>query len=202
MIYDGYIQRDTSYSKEDWLWYLYNKLGCKNLALSHTFEKDGELCWSRKVKYETLLHLDFKEHIFKDIYFTREMFIYKATHRTILDIEIMLDVDDSKRPLLDVEGESDYWFSSIHQKTISIVNELRRKGQGFVCYHTGNKGYHISFILPWLRQYRKHDREVIKEQILWYYGGDLLKKSEKVTIALENELHRKTGKPKKVKYRW
>ena len=177
--------RNISYSKEDWLWYLFNKLGYSELAVCNNYTgTDGEMYFSKWITYNELLYLgpSYKKNII----------IKRATHRTILDIEIMFDIDDLIMPI----GNSKFKFASIELKSKFIFQKLKELGKQPVVYFTGNKSYHISIIIPELRRLSNYQRSNYKEKILKKFGGDLMKKSNRCMISMEDELHYRSGKPK------
>lgn len=178
-------------TKEDFLYMLYNDMGATDLAVSYNYVKDNSLRFSKWVRYNTLMHLDFKDRVPGLPYFmTKQRFISKVTHRTVLDIELMIDVDDNL-----------YHFGlrtmpNIFNKSVSIYDRLRDGGFQPVMYWTQNKSFHISVIIPELRGLSKYYKEQFKEQVLDYYGGDMMKKSSRCMIAMENSIHYKSGKIK------
>jgi len=196
------------YSKEDYFYYIYNNLGCKDFSLQCSFtDPNGEVFFSKRLRYDELMKYDQDEYI-PHVKMKRKDFVLKATHRTILDIEIMFDIDD----LWDLKTFFEYdiydgidqrvcynkvpEFESIKAKSKWIYDEL--KALGFdVCVHwTQNKSYHINVLVPTLRRYPKAYRRYIKRQILWRYGADMQKDVDTQLIAIEGCPHYRSNKEK------
>lgn len=177
-------------NKEDVFFHYYNDLGVTNLAMCYTFKnKEGEIGFSKWLTYHHLMHYDFDEVVLsKPFDITKKQFIDKVTHRTILDIEIVLDIDDKK-----LNG---FEFDSIKEKTKWICAELNKLNKKFKCFSTGSKGYHIHMFYKGLRHKSVRLRSNIKEDIISHYGGDLMKKGERCMIAMPNVKHWKSGKVK------
>lgn len=93
--------------------------------------------------------------------------------RTILPCEIVLDLEDK-------EG------------IINILNKLERFKFCFDCYDTGSRGYHIHLF------FGADVTEKEKERFIEIFGADMMKKSNRNVIALENYPHWKTGKIKSI----
>lgn len=181
------IIRDMTLSKEDFLFWLYNKFGC-DYSLAYNFKlPDGTLGWSKHYLYSRLMEFSQDDYI-PELKMTRYQFVKRASHRTILDIEIILDIDDDTTTRRN--------FFSIKDKAHSIINELESIELDYACYFTGNKSYHISIILPDLRDMYSEDRRKYKNAIIKFFGCDSLKSGNNVMIALEGELHYKSGKIK------
>lgn len=177
-------------SKENFLDMLYNDFGFSELAISYNYVKDGETCFSKWVKYSTLMHLDWDDAVPNQPFLiTKQQFINKASHRSILDVELLFDIDDTK-------WKEGYTFMSIESKAIGIYNQLKDKGVNPIAYHSGGKGYHISVVLPQLKGLCDYERREIKSSILKFYKSDLQKACSRVMISMELEPHRKSGKIK------
>ena len=131
----------------------------------------------------TKLEETLKEYI-KELRCTREEFIKKATHRSVLDIELLIDIDEA--------GE----FASIKEKAQNIVKKLDHNNVIHTIYFSGSKSYHISILMPELREQDPYKRSEIKRDILSSLGADTQKASNRNMIALEGESHWKTGKQK------
>ncbi|KKL72046.1 hypothetical protein LCGC14_2088840, partial [marine sediment metagenome] len=105
-------------------------------------------------------------------------------HRTVLDIEILIDIDDKGK------------HKSIENKAKSICRKLRKENIVFSCCFTGSKSYHISILFPELRKHDNSNVQEFKGVFLKKIGGDLQKSSKNSMIALEGEPHYKSGKLK------
>lgn len=184
-------KRLTHESQEDWLWYLTNKLGQEDLWLCQNYIRDGELMFSKWITYQTLQFYDEHEIVLEQLPFVTKpkKFIEHATHRRILDIEILLDIDDIYHPR--------FIFDSIKTKAKVICMQLKEQGIPYITYWTGSKSYHISYYDLRLRDLPERQRTVEKIKILESYGADLMKATPKCMIALEGAKHYKSGKPKK-----
>ena len=189
----------------DWLFYIYNDLGCVDLAVSGNIKIGDDVYFTRRFRYDALMSLYPKQVVYTSEYicnmhtkesvrmhrpFTRDEFINKVTHRTVLDIEIVIDIDDKKHNVFE--------FDTVKHKSEHFMRLLANDNP--VLYHTGSRGYHIS-VLKWkMRQMSYSQRKRFREAYLksnWLYA-DLQLKSEIVTIALEGAVHYKSG-AKKVK---
>lgn len=196
--------RHPEETNEDFLFHIYNDIGCRDLKIvaNQYIERIGpdnkpftETVWSRRYSFGELL--DVRPSLWlKGTYllsekrpFTRNEFIALATHRTILDIEVMLDIDDKDHPTID--------FSNIDEKALFIALDLRKKGYDISVYHTGNRSYHISYLDKSLRDMTFSQRKAHRERILKHYGADLALTTERKTISLEGARHYKSGKKKK-----
>lgn len=197
------IMRQPEETNEDFLFHLYNDLGCRGLEISANqfidrVDENGnhytDVVWSTKYSFGELLDLSPSRWLKGTFFiarrrpFTRSEFIRYATHRTILDIEILFDIDDVWYPTID--------FSSIDEKSLFIAKDLREKGHDCSVYFTGNKSYHISYLDTRLRSMTHSDRKRYREEVLFYYGADLGLSSELRTISLEGARHYKSGKRK------
>lgn len=181
--------RDTNYSKESYIWTLSNKLGC-NIELANNYlDKQGNKMFSKWISYLKLCEYEQDEYI-PLAYCTRKEFIKKATHRSVLDIEILIDIDEKDN------------YNSIKEKTKAICKQLKGNNIEYVISFSGSKSYHISILLPELRDYSEHQQVEIKKTILKSFGGDLAKASLRNMIALEGEPHWKTGIIKKEVLLW
>ena len=176
------ISRDMSLSKESWFYYLSNKLGF-NLELCYNYYKENEIRFSKWISYSWLQQFEYDEYIHK-IRCTKRQFIDKATHRSIGDIEILLDIDEP--------GEC----YSIMEKALNIILKLKDKKISYSIYFSGNKSYHISMLFFQLRNFSPTARTKLKRSIISQLGADIQKASARTMIAIEGEAHRKTGKLK------
>lgn len=173
------LNRSKFDSKDEFFWHILNDLGCSDFALAYSFKrKDGSIGFSKWVTYMSLLHLDFKDRV-PGTFDTRQQFIQKASHRTILDIEILIDIDG--------EGQ----FKTIKNKARAICRKLTKFGFEYTCCSTGSKGYHISLLFPTLRG--DPDAQIFRSSFLSWIGADVQKASSRAMIALEGEPHWKSG---------
>lgn len=104
-------------------------------------------------------------------------------HRTILDVEVVIDIDENVRFLEEL-------------KLDSIIKKIDADGLSYTVWNTGSRGHHIHMIFPELRDYPDSARKLIKERIISRYNGELMKASQRCMIAVEYQNHFKTGKPK------
>lgn len=179
------LDRSKFENKNDFLWYILNNLGCNDLALCYSYRaKDGSLRFSKWYKYMALLHLDFNDNV-PATNDTREGFIRKVSHRTILDIEVCIDLDEKGK------------YKSIRNKAKSIARKLKKAGIKYKSYFSGSRSYHFSILFPKLRDANPEARKEFKSHFLSWIGADAQKASERSMIALEGEPHYKSGKNKK-----
>ena len=173
-------------TREEFLYYIYNNLGF-DVEICYTYKKkDGSIGFSKWVKYSLLMHYEDNEWI-DELRCTKKQFIDKATHRSILDIEFLLDIDEA--------GD----FKDIKTHTRYIIKRLNYLGiKDFITYFTGSKSYHISIMVAQFRHLEYHKIEDIKDSILSFLGADLQKKAKRCMISLEGARHYKSGKKKEV----
>jgi hypothetical protein len=150
------------------------------------------MMFSKWIRYEDLMHLGQKELVPGTMQYKRN-FMRDATHRSVLDIELMLDIDDKVNP-----EDPERPFASIWKKAIHVYNEIRRRNQLIkpVMSFTGSKSYHLSIIMPQLRDCKAQQRNRLKSALLGLYGADLQKKADRCMISMEGEMHYKSGKKK------
>lgn len=102
-----------------------------------------------------------------------DRFLEKANNRTILPIEIVIDVEDMER------------LNEASMKVKSLFSF-------YAIYKTGSRGFHVHLFF---------DREVPKEEklkIIKMFEADGQKATERTMIALENCPHWKTNNPKEL----
>lgn len=179
------ISRNLNFSKQEYLMgFLVNKLGCKELEITYNYKlKDGTKMFSKWKKITDLWELESNDLV-PGTKQTRDEFIKKATHRSVLDIEIMIDIDE--------EGK----YNSIREKAKAIIKKFKENRIVYTNYFSGSKSYHLSIIIPELRELSIIQRTEIKRKFLSSIGADIQKASNRNMIALEGELHWKTGKQK------
>lgn len=158
-------------SKKEFLDYLYYDIGKQacNFELAILFPTGAKSRWIPYLEAQTDAD-----------------FLTKANSRTILTIEIVLDLD----PLKNGTPEE------IKQRYEQVLQKLDEDGLHYLPYLTGSRGYHVHLIFPELANMDAPQRKKIKEFIINKYGGDSMKKSERTMIALEYAPHWKTGNPK------
>lgn len=180
------LRRPTEWDTNTFLYHIYNDLGVRGLRIAHNYtDDDGKLRFSKWIDYNTLMHLEPNERV-EGTYDTRKEFIEKATHRTILDIEVMLDIDEP------APG-----FKTIKETSAAVCAFLKRHGFTFVVHWTGSKSYHISFLVPEFRQKDHRHVHKLKSWILSEsLGADGMKASDNQMIAIEGEPHYRSGNPK------
>lgn len=169
--------------------YLDNLMMCfqdKDMSVCYNYYKEGVKMFSKWINYWNLMHMDESE-ILSDmpIPITKKQFIDRVTHRSVLDVELMIDIDD------DILFRGSYWehkFHSIPMKAFYIMRHLDELGVRYSCYWTQSKSFHISVIVGWFRELSYNDRVLVKEQLLGLYGGDLQEKGKSM-IAIEGEMH-------------
>ena len=108
-------------------------------------------------------------------------FLSKATHRTCLKCEIVLDMDED--------------ISLLRLNRICDSLEKKYNFQ-YKAYSTGSKGYHIHILVPEMIHETYDKRKKMRLSLIGKTTGwdmDGLKISEKSMIAIENIPHWKTG---------
>lgn len=173
-------------SKELWLYYFFNDCGFSDLRVAASKKSKNGLMFTKWLNFGDLMHLESndKVKITSRTEVSKRWFLEKISHRTIGDIEVVLDIDEP--------GE----FSSIKAKAIEVMEKLQQNLVFPRVYFTGSKSYHIHFFVPELREYHKSFVKEWQKKVLNSLGGDMLKVSGNM-IALEGALHYKSGRPKK-----
>lgn len=180
------VWRNPEMSKEDFMFYLFTKLGDENVAFAYNYKEGEDMLFSKWIEYKTIMETP-HGCIVPRTRVTREEFVRLISHRTVLDIELMFDIDDVKL--------RDYEFPTIKDKARWILDELRSAGCNPTVYFTGNKSYHLSLIKTDFRIMHPFERLDRKRKILEAYGCDT-QKAGRAMIAMENCLHYKSGKEK------
>jgi len=186
MHYEGInkICRHKNQSNTELFWFITNKLGY-DVELCHNYiTKEGNKSFSKWKSFMWLLHYEPNEYI-QELYMTRQEFVDKATHRSVLDIEVMIDIDELG------------FCKSIKDNAKKICEDLDKKGITYTCCFSGSKSYHISILIHELRDLNSFSRELYKRKIIGsYFNSDIIKASKRNMIALEGVPHWKTGKIK------
>ncbi len=170
-------------TKISFLYSLHQKYGC-NPDLAYNFTTQQGKIFSKWISFLYVLEHHPDEYI-PEVKCTRKQFLNKASHRTVMDIEILLDIDEAQP------------YPSIEEKATAICQSLQEKKIKYRAYFSGSKSYHISILLPQLRLLPQHMMCEYKKKILYQFGADLQKASRRTMIALEGVRHWKTGKPKR-----
>jgi len=117
-------------------------------------------------------------------------FLNKVTDRSVLESEIILDVDPLKNETAD----------QIRERFHKICDKLEKLGiRQYKGFFSGSKGYHIHFFDYDLIFYTEYERREIRERIIRKFKCDEMKKSEKSMISLEYNPNMKTGNLKELK---
>jgi hypothetical protein len=125
------------------------------------------------------------------MFWSKKRFVENAYHRTLLDCEVMLDIDDTKFK----KGKLEFHFKTIKAKSEHIFKELKKKGYHPVMYWTQNKSHHIGFVLSELLDCSEYRRKLAREKIIDEYCCDTMLASNH-TIAIEGSKHYRSGKEK------
>lgn len=176
------IKRYEGQSNNEFFWFLTNKLGF-NVEICHNYFVNGTKMFTKWKNFLSLLELEPDEYN-KELHMTRQQFIERATHRSVLDIEVMIDIDEKG------------YFNSIKEASENICERLKKANISFTCCFSGSKSYHISMLFRDLRDLDHYSRAEKKQKILNFLGADLQKASSRNMIALEGVAHWKTGKTK------
>lgn len=159
----------------EWLYYLQNNLGNNDLEIQCSWLKDKDIIWSKRRKVLDVLYSDNEYN---------RKFVENATHRSILDIEIVLDIDEPHPN-----------FKTIKEYAMFLCDELKNyEDIKYFVYFTGSKSYHIHIFAYQLKEL--NNRDDIKKLILRRLKVDLLKVGRNM-IAIEGQPHYKSGKIKK-----
>lgn len=173
-------KRNNNFSKTEFLWKLGNKFGY-DIEVCHSWtDNKGNKFFSKWKSLLWLMQFEHDEYI-KELGMTRKEFIEKASHRTVLDMELLLDFDE--------RGS----FDSIKQRAKNICENLKNQKIEYTIYFSGSKSYHISILFPFLKKFNKYKLTIKKKTFIEWLGGDGLKASSRNMIALEGEPHWKTG---------
>lgn len=113
--------------------------------------------------------------------------IAKATHRTILKNEIVLDFDPEKN-----QTKKDLII-----KVKSVCKDLKKKKIEYHCFDTGSRGFHIHIFIDDMLTMKVEERKDYRRNIIKFFGAELQKSSDSSPIALEGVTHWKSGKVKK-----
>lgn len=154
------------------------------------------MCWSKWIRYDTLMELDLEQHVPGTIDSKRE-FLEKASHRTIHPCEIVYDIDEKDLYYVIEEGISIFEYKvfpdiKAHSK---YVNDHLICGDR-ITWWTGNKSYHIHTFDQKLFGMRKRQRLDFKRRLLLFAGADIQKASDNTMIAIEGEPHYRSGRLK------
>jgi len=185
------MRNPTYETPQQFLWTCYNDLGYSDLKTCYNYhDATGELRWSHWYCYAKLLEYEDNEWI-KEYNSKKEYIMQKLTHRNILDIEIIFDIDE-------LEISQLVFHNNIKQKSDWVFNKLKQVGYSPEMWFTGNKSYHIKILIPELRKYGAYSRTLFKRKMLEWYGADTQKGGNNCMIALEGAKHYRSGKPKEL----
>lgn len=162
-------------------YHIYNALGCTDLTIAYA---EGDK-WTKWYSYEWLMSQNQDTRIIPCLskgFVTVKDFYELANNRTILDIEIVIDLDTQEQL----------------KKYDNIMGIIRKSKVWYASYKTGGKGIHIHILKKELREMSHDERVDYKEGILNILDGEVIKANSRVMIALESSLHRKTGKKKEL----
>ena len=115
-----------SLTKREFLDHIFNDLGFTDLKLAYSHKKaNGEVYWTKHVSYDELMHYPDGAMIEK-VRMTKKEFLDKCNHRSILDIELLFDIDD---PYIKEDGKVTWVYNSVFDKAYSIYNSLKELGK-------------------------------------------------------------------------
>jgi hypothetical protein len=178
------LQPKLCESKDEYFFFLYNKLGCTDLKLAYArIDSLGVPHWTKHIPYGTLMSLESDAQVV-GTGMTKAKFLDCCNQRTVLDIEILIDIDKGR-------GK---W--GIEQTAKFLVRRLRDRGIEHTVWFTGSKSYHISVLIPKLREWTEEQQRAAKEMFLRSLEVDTQKVSTGSMIALEECKHYKSGKVK------
>lgn len=110
----------------------------------------------------------------------------RVNQRSISTVEIVLDIDPDL-------GEPAHHF---RRRVLQAIRQARQDFRFLGAYTTGSRGVHIHLLEPRLLHLDKRRRELVKAEILRFYGADPAKKAERCLILVEGCANPKTGRPK------
>lgn len=160
-------------TKNEFLGNLYYKIGKQftNFRLFYNFiDSEGNKKFSKWVYYLDATDED----------------IEKASHRTLLSNEIVLDFDP----------EPNETFEDLTRKVKRVCYDLKKKKVVYDCYFTGSRGYHIHIFVKDMLLMDREERRDFRINLIKFFGAELQKNSEGTAIAIEGVPHWKTGKIK------
>jgi hypothetical protein len=161
--------------KKEYLDFLYYKIGKQSDDFQLQIQKKDGM-FSKRKKYS---EIGFEDD---------EWWLDKVNARTILKNEVVLDFD---RP----EGQSvDEFEGRVIDISIEIISNYNCKYAKF----NSNSGIHLHLFFNSMLKMNPQERKAFRKKILIWFGGDRLKCTEKVTIALEFAKHWKSGKQKEL----
>ena len=190
--------RGAEESNADYLYRIYNDMGCTDLALTMTQKTATGICWSSKVRYDVVMDLEDWQYVKGTYYrryhrpYTKKEFFAGVKHRTILDIEVMFDIDDAHHAFLED------FFPDIESKAKYVYYCLCKLDKEPEVYFTGNKSYHIGFLDLTLRSLSKQGRKKYRDTMLQEFFADLGLASDIRTVALEGVEHYRSEKVKEL----
>lgn len=182
------LNREKYSTNEAYLFHLYNDFGVTDLKVACSFRKGEDVFWSKWISFEELMSKDYDDIVWKNT--TKRDFLKQISHRTIMDVELMLDIDETPSGSSDKEDIKEY--------SIKYCKLLRAKGYTFEAFFSGSKSFHISLLFPEFRNYSKYTVESIKKRLLERVSADKVKFHSSCMIALEGVPHWKTGVVKEV----
>jgi len=110
--------------------------------------------------------------------------IANATHRTLLNNEIILDFDKET-------GETK---EDVKKRVKECLIDLNNNNIKYKCFDTTSNGYHVHIFKKGLFFLTPKERKEYRTNVIRKYNCDFQKASDKICIALEGSLHWKTGK--------
>lgn len=155
--------------------------------LDYLFYKVGFQRCSYQLQQQTQDGFMSKRRTYQDVGFSKDLrWLERANARTILANEIVFDFDPNK-------GESEEEFSKRVEEHIAQILNLRWDHWWLFA---SNRGPHLHCFLNELFFLTEQQRRMWRARLLTEHGADLLKASERTTIAAEFSLHWKSGKKK------
>lgn len=184
------LNREEYVNNETYFFHIFNDLGFIDLELAYNYKKkDGSTGFSKWIRFDYLQSIDLTEKV-EGTFDTKEQFLNKVTHRRILDIEVVLDIDETPEGSINPD--------EIKKYAIIILKQIKRKGFSFEAYFSGSKSVHANFLFPRLRDMSVLERDRFKKSFIMKFKGDIAKAGRRNMIALEGVPHWKTGIVKEV----
>jgi len=160
--------------KISYLDYLYYKIGKQTSDIELQIQKQ-EGFMSKRRKYS-------------DAGFSKDTrWLAKANARTILINEGVLDFDPDK----------DETQEKFENRVVSLTGELKDNATYYGIFNS-NRGIHVHLFFKEMFEMSEKKRNEFRKFLIKRYNADLMKASERVTIALEFANHWKSGKVKEM----
>ena len=179
------LDRKEYVTVESYLFHLYNDLGYYDLEVAYNYiRKDNTTGFSKWVRFDLLMSLDYDDKV-EGTFDTKRSFLDKITHRSVLDIEVILDIDSTPEGSVDPNDIKEY--------AKKVIKKIKERGFFGEYFFSGSKSVHASYLFPELRDLDNNARDRFKKAFIMRFKADAAKSSRRNMIALEGVPHWKTG---------